>query len=73
LRWQAVQNRDISAGEKGALLSLLGSVERAEGLIERIVTERASVDRSTIGIRAAGMSEGKRPEAPLAGNMVPAE
>jgi phosphate:Na+ symporter len=73
LRWQALQNRDISAGEKGALLSLLGSVERAEGLIERIVTERASVDRSTIGIRAAGMSEGKRPEAPLAGNMVPAE
>ena len=73
LRWQALQNRDISAGEKGALLSLLGSVERAEGLIERIVTERASVDRSTIGIRTAGMSEGKRPEAPLAGNMVPAE
>jgi phosphate:Na+ symporter len=73
LRWQALQNRDVAAGEKGALLALLGSVERAEGLIERIVTERASVDRSTIGIRTAGMTGGNRPAAPLAGDMVPAE
>lgn len=73
LRWQALQNRDVAAGEKGALLALLGSVERAEGLIERIVTERASVDRSMIGIRTAGMTGGNRPEAPLAGDMVPAE
>jgi phosphate:Na+ symporter len=73
LRWQALQNRDVAAGEKGALLALLGSIERAEGLIERIVTERASVDRSMIGIRTAGMTGGNRPEAPLAGDMVPAE
>jgi phosphate:Na+ symporter len=73
LRWQALQNRDVAAGEKGALLALLGSVERAEGLIERIVTERASVDRSMIGIRTAGMTGGNRPEAPCAGDMVPAE
>ena len=73
LRWQALQNRDVAAGEKGALLALLGSIERAEGLIERIVTERASVDRGMIGIRTAGMTGGNRPEAPLAGDMVPAE
>ena len=73
LRWQALQNRDVAAGEKGALLALLGSIERAEGLIERIVTERASVDRSMIGIRTAGMTGGNRLEAPLAGDMVPAE
>ena len=73
LRWQALQNRDVAAGEKGALLALLGSIERAEGLIERIVTERASVDRSMISIRTAGMTGGNRPEAPLAGDMVPAE
>jgi phosphate:Na+ symporter len=73
LRWQALQDRDVAAGEKGALLALLGSVERAEGLIERIVTERASVDRSMIGIRTAGMTGGNRPETPLAGDMVPAE
>ena len=73
LRWQALQNHDVAAGEKGALLALLGSVERAEGLIERIVTERASVDRSMIGIRTTGMTGGNRPEAPRAGDMVPAE
>jgi phosphate:Na+ symporter len=73
LRWQALQNRDVAAGEKGALLALLGSVERAEGLVDRIVTERASVDRNMIGINTAGMTGDKRPEAPLDGDMVPAE
>jgi len=48
LRWQALENRDVQAGEKGALLALLGSVKRAEGLIEQIVAERLSVDRGTI-------------------------
>ncbi len=73
LRWQALQNRDIAAGEKGALLALLGSVERAEGLIERIVAERASVDRSAIRTNPTDTAKGKRPDAPSAGNMVPAE
>lgn len=53
LRWQALQSGHISATEKGALLSLLGSVERAEGLVERIVAERASIDRSSVGIHTA--------------------
>jgi phosphate:Na+ symporter len=46
LRWKALQSKDVGAGEKGALIALLGSIERAEGLIERIRAERASVDRS---------------------------
>ncbi|WP_300043114.1 Na/Pi symporter [uncultured Paracoccus sp.] len=48
LRWKALQSGDVGAGEKGALIALLGSIERAEGLIERIRAERASVDRSAI-------------------------
>lgn len=48
LRWQALMSRDVAAGEKGALVALLGSIERAEGLIERIKAERASVDRSAL-------------------------
>lgn len=71
LRWQALQNKDVAAGEKGALLALLGSVERAEGLIDRIVAERASVDRS--GIRVMARGGDTRPDAPLPGNLVPAE
>ena len=38
----------MQAGEKGALLALLGSIKRAEGLIEQIVAERLSVDRGAI-------------------------
>lgn len=48
LRWKALQSRDVATGEKGALLALLGSIERAETLIDRIRAERASVDRSGI-------------------------
>ncbi|MGL6208937.1 MAG: Na/Pi cotransporter family protein [Paracoccaceae bacterium] len=73
LRWQALQNRDVASGEKGALLALLGSVERAEGLIDRIVAERASVDRSGIRVVTTDGSGNKRPDAPMPGNMVPAE
>ena len=36
----------LPVGEKGAILALLGSIERAEGLIDRIEQERASVDRT---------------------------
>jgi phosphate:Na+ symporter len=49
LRWQILEkDRRVPAGEKGALLALLGSIERAEGMIQRIEEERASVDRATI-------------------------
>ena len=46
MRWQVLKSADVAAGEKGALLALLGSIERAEGLIDRIIQERASVDRT---------------------------
>ena len=48
LRWQALEDHDVQAGEKGGLLALLGSIKRAEGLIEQIVAERLSVDRGAI-------------------------
>ncbi|MPT47022.1 MAG: Na/Pi cotransporter family protein [Sphingobium sp.] len=49
LRWRVLeQDRDVPAAEKGALLALLGSIERAEGMITRIAEERASVDRVRI-------------------------
>ena len=53
LRWKALQSGAVGAGEKGALIALLGSIERAESLIERIRSERASVDRSGIVHHAA--------------------
>lgn len=74
LRWSALQNRDVAAGEKGALLALLGSIERAEGLIERILAERASVDRSAIAPRAvAETREAPRHPDAGAGSFAPAE
>ncbi|MGE4322281.1 MAG: Na/Pi cotransporter family protein [Sphingobium sp.] len=49
LRWRVLEkDRHVPAGEKGALLALLGSIERAEGMIRRIEDERASVDRAAI-------------------------
>lgn len=72
LRWQALLNRDVGAGEKGALLALLGSIERAEGLVERIIEERASVDRSAIRTAPAIVGD-RRPDTPPTGSMVPAE
>ncbi len=53
LRWRILErDRRVPAGEKGALLALLGSIERAEGMIQRIEEERASVDRAGILDRA---------------------
>ncbi|MGL4636650.1 MAG: Na/Pi cotransporter family protein [Beijerinckiaceae bacterium] len=45
-----------SAGERGALLALLGSIERAELLIRRIDAERKSINRASVMARA---SQGK--------------
>jgi phosphate:Na+ symporter len=60
-----------TAAERGALLALLGSVERADLLIRRIDDERKSVNRAAVLARAA---EG-RDAAPRAGglNPLPAE
>lgn len=52
LRWTVIDADDIPAAEKGALLALLGSMERAESLIDRIEQERASVDRDQASVLA---------------------
>lgn len=53
LRWSVLEKEsDVPAAEKGALLALLGSIERAEGLIHRIVEERASIDRPAVLLNA---------------------
>jgi phosphate:Na+ symporter len=72
LRWQVLGQGDIQAGEKGALIALLGSIERAENLVQRIVDERASVDRSDI-TRAPVVPPVANPDLPPAGDIVPAE
>lgn len=74
LRWKALQDAGVASTEKGALLALLGSIERAEGLIRRILDERASVDRSGIGHGPVGGADrqDRRGEEP-GGEMVPAE
>ncbi len=52
MRWAVIDAEDIPAAEKGALLALLGSMERAEALIDRIAQERASVDRDQASVLA---------------------
>jgi phosphate:Na+ symporter len=52
MRWTVIDAEDIPAAEKGALLALLGSMERAESLIDRIAQERASVDRDQASVLA---------------------
>ncbi|WP_420176856.1 Na/Pi cotransporter family protein [Luteococcus sp. OSA5] len=54
LRWQVIDTPSLPAGEKGALLAILGSIERSESLVARIQSERASVDR---GIAAMETTE----------------
>jgi phosphate:Na+ symporter len=53
MRWRVIDAGDIPATEKGALLALLGSMERAESLIDRIHQERLSVDRAQVVVLAA--------------------
>ena len=52
MRWRVIDADNIPAGEKGALIALLGSMERAEALIDRIAQERASVDRDQATVLA---------------------
>ncbi|TWG98467.1 phosphate:Na+ symporter [Mesorhizobium sp. J18] len=44
---------NAGAGERGTILALLGSIERAELLIQRIDAERKSVNRQSVVARAA--------------------
>ncbi|MFN3482807.1 Na/Pi cotransporter family protein [Rhabdaerophilum calidifontis] len=54
---------NAGASERGAILALLGSIERAELLIRRIDAERKSVNRAGIlaRVRAAAPAEGQEP------------
>ncbi|MBK7723009.1 MAG: Na/Pi cotransporter family protein [Austwickia sp.] len=48
IRWRVIDAQSLRAIEKGAILALLGSMERAEGLIDRIAEERSTAPRPTI-------------------------
>ena len=74
LRWRVIDDRSVPATEKGAILALLGSIERAEGLIERIAAERASVKRDVVAPAPRTTPTTRpRPEAPREGGLAPAE
>jgi phosphate:Na+ symporter len=60
---------NAGAGERGAILALLGSVERAELLIRRIDAERKSVNRANILAKAKNAQSSSG--APLSGGMSP--
>ncbi len=60
---------NAGASERGAILALLGSVERAELLISRIDAERKSVNRANVMAKAAAASSPQRPEP--TGGMAP--
>ncbi|WP_117190030.1 Na/Pi cotransporter family protein [Rhizobium terrae] len=65
---------NAGAGERGTILALLGSIERAEILIRRIDEERKSVNRQSVLARAAARSESReRPIAESGLSPVPAE
>ena len=48
---------NAGAAERGTILALLGSIERAEILIHRIDAERKSVNRQSVLARAAHKKE----------------
>jgi phosphate:Na+ symporter len=63
----------VPSGERGALLALLGSVERADRLIDRIDAERKSVQRDEILARAIRPSAAPRPRPESGLSPQPAE
>ncbi|WP_419693936.1 hypothetical protein ACN2CC_24100 [Mesorhizobium muleiense] len=65
---------NAGAAERGTILALLGSIERAEILIQRIDAERKSVNRQSVLARASARKE-TRPHAlsDLGLSPVPAE
>ncbi|CCV05174.1 membrane hypothetical protein [Mesorhizobium metallidurans STM 2683] len=65
---------NAGAGERGTILALLGSIERAEILIRRIDAERKSVNRASVVARASARKEDKpRPYGDAGLSPVPAE
>jgi phosphate:Na+ symporter len=64
----------ISTSERGAILALLGSIERAELLIQRIDAERKSVNRANVLARVRIESEKQmRPMSSGGASPMPAE
>ncbi|MGL4727723.1 MAG: Na/Pi cotransporter family protein, partial [Bosea sp. (in: a-proteobacteria)] len=61
---------NAGAAERGTILALLGSVERAEFLIRRIDAERKSVNRQMVVARARQNKE-QPPARPAAGGLAP--
>lgn len=55
---------NAGAGERGTILALLGSIERAELLIRRVDAERKSVNRQTIVARAAAARDANNNQNP---------
>lgn len=65
---------NAGAAERGTILALLGSIERAEILIHRIDAERKSVNRQSVLARAAARREANpRPLGDAGLSPVPAE
>ncbi|MDB5415830.1 MAG: na+/Pi-cotransporter family protein [Rubritepida sp.] len=64
---------NAGAGERGTILALLGSIERAELLIRRIDAERRSVNRQGVVARASALrAQEDRPRGMGAGGLSPA-
>ncbi|MFT3876545.1 MAG: Na/Pi symporter [Propioniciclava sp.] len=60
VRWGVIDSAEVPANEKGAIIALLGSIERAEGLVARVLAERASLDRDIAAlIRPGRAASGK--------------
>ncbi|MGL5447630.1 MAG: Na/Pi cotransporter family protein [Rhabdaerophilum sp.] len=64
---------NAGASERGAILALLGSVERAQLLIRRIDAERKSVNRANVLAKARSGQTPQRPEQTGGMAPVPAE
>jgi len=64
---------NAGARERGAILALLGSVERAELLIRRIDAERKSVNRANILAKARNVATPGKPELTGGAAPMPAE
>ncbi|CCV11344.1 Na/Pi symporter [Mesorhizobium sp. STM 4661] len=64
---------NAGAAERGTILALLGSIERAEILIRRIDAERKSVNRQSVLARASARKDKPRPIGDAGLSPVPAE
>lgn len=73
IRWRLLQQGpSVPSGERGALLALLGSIERAELLIDRIDAERKSVDRDRVAQRLQRIEARQDSGRDLSGGLSPA-